>query len=105
MNLLSMLQSANNPASSPVVAERKYTAPGSKALRNGNELTHEKAIELYRSAAHTEWTRTIDFEKRLGKSKSTALPSLRKWEGMGIVESRPAGGGFNRRRGLEWRFK
>ena len=105
MNLLSMLQSANNPASSPVVAERKYTAPGSRALRNGNELTHEKAISLYKSVAHTEWTRTVDFEKRLGKSKSTALPTLKKWEGMNLVESRLVGGQFNRRRGLEWKFK
>lgn len=86
--------------------KRQYQRRGSSALRPANDIKHEKTVVLYKSVVREEWTTTTDFENRLGKSRSTALPVLKRWEQLGIIESRPIdGSSFNRRKGLEWRFK
>ena len=86
--------------------KRQYVYRGSDALRPANDAKHAKTVDLYKSVVRSEWTATVEFENRLGKGRSTVLPVLRKWEQLGIIECRPINGdSFNRRKGIEWRFK
>ena len=105
MNLLKMLELANKP----IVGEFKPRKPrsGNKSPQHvlANRAKRVQTIERYKAAVTSEWTSTREFETRLGKSRSTVLPVMRKWEQLGIVESRLIGTGFNRRHGIEWRFK
>ena len=108
MNFADMLMTPVVPLQDRPAIEkpkRQYVHRGSGALRPANDAKHAKTVALYKSVVRGEWTATVEFENRLGKSRSTVLPVLRKWEQLGIVESRPIGTGFNRRHGIEWRFK
>ena len=108
MNFADMLMCKVVPLQDRTTTEkpkRQYVRRGSGALRPANDAKRAKTIALYKSVVRSEWTATVEFENRLGKSRSTVLPVLRKWEQLGIVESRPIGTGFNRRHGIEWRFK
>ena len=85
--------------------KRQYHRNGSSALKPANDIKHEKTVALYKTVVREEWTSTVEFENRLGKSRSTAMPVLKRWEQLGIVERRPVGEEFNRSKGYEWRFK
>ena len=105
MNLLKMLELANKP----IVSEFKPRKPrsGNKSPQHvlANHAKRTQTLERYKAVATSEWTSTREFETRLDMVRSSCLPVLRKWEQLGIVESRPIGTGFNRRHGIEWRFK
>ena len=108
MNFADMLMTPVVPLQDRPATEkpkRQYVHRGSGALRPANDAKHAKTVALYKTVVREEWTATVEFENRLGKSRSTVLPVMRKWEQLGIVESRPIGIGFNRRHGIEWRFK
>ena len=105
MNLLKMLESANKPVVSACKPRKPRSGNKSPQHVLANRAKRAQAIEHYKAVVTSTWTATREFETRLGMARSSCLPVLRKWEQLGIMESRPIGTGFNRRHGIEWRFK
>lgn len=105
MKLIDMLQLANKPAVCTHVPRKPRSGNPSPRHVDANRARRAQTIEHYKSVVTSEWTATREFETRLGMARSSCLPVLRKWEEAGLIESRPIGTGFNRRHGIEWRFK
>ena len=75
-------------------------------LAKGNKAQVSRTHEKY--ARHLkDWTRTADFEARMGGATTVYNTTLRKYFARGILERRPAGGTqqYVRNVGWEWRWK
>jgi hypothetical protein len=113
MSLLAMLHTTVTPLSDYTpqcernqkmrAALRQVEKNASKA---GNNFKRLDTIAKYREVM-PDWTLSTVIDTRLGQSRSTANPTLKKWLGLGIVERRNAGGEktYNASKGYEWRLK
>lgn len=107
MNLLNMLEAAK-PWAAPQVAPQappKERRPR-RGTNNYNGALHAEALAKYRAVCQGEWTRTTTIEDRLGKGRSCAAGTLKKWEKAGLVRRRPVkdANGPGRVR-YEWKFE
>ncbi len=75
-----------------------------RSVESANEARRDQAIARYRGAMGSDWITTSVVESRLGICRGGALDQLKKWEGLGLLESRERIPG-SRRGGFEWRWK
>jgi hypothetical protein len=77
-----------------------------KNCANANKAKHQQAVARYKSVMGDGWTTTTQIENRLGMSRASCTPNLRKWEEMGLLVRRKVGptDKWNRRKGYEWRW-
>lgn len=106
MNFAQMLSATVTPLA--LVRPRKDKPKKKTHVRNtvnANEVKKQQAIARFRAAWRDGevWLGTSAIEKRLGKSRSCAGSTLRKWEQKGLMESRQVSE-FDRRQGVEWRW-
>ena len=104
MNLLQMLELANKPIVRTHVPRKPRSGNPSPKHVTANRVKHEMTLAKYRTVMK-DWLPTVIIEERLGLNKGSVLPVLTNWERRGLVERRPIGEAFNRRKGYEWRFK
>ena len=70
-----------------------------------NKARHEQAVARYKAVMGTEWVKTSTIEARLGVCRTACTGSLKHYLSIDLIEQRPVGGTYIRRRGYEWRFK
>lgn len=67
---------------------------------------HTNAVEKYRMAIGTEWSKTIEIAVRLGMSRMSIFKQLVRYTDIGILDRRPLDGKpYNHHTGWEWRVK
>lgn len=113
MNFAAMLQATVTPLADiepPCQKRQRQVAQASHARKAKVELVkREDTLAKYRAAWQgEEWAKTSAIEKRLGYTPSSCLPTLRRWEAEGLLESRKvvgANGRHKRSMGIEWKWK
>jgi len=92
----------------PQPSQNKRSGNPNPDHSHANAAKKAQAIARYKSVMWEEWTVTTLIESRLGMSRSSAYPSLSKWESQGLLEKRDSsnvGKKTNRSRSVEWRWK
>ena len=70
-----------------------------------NKARHDQAVARYKKVMGTEWVKTSTIESRLGVCRTACTGSLNHYLDLELLERRPVGETYIRRRGYEWRWK
>jgi hypothetical protein len=88
----------------PPAPKRPYT-PRTWNTGEANKARHEQAVAKYKAVMGSEWVKTSTIESRLGVCRTACTGSLNHYLDLELLERRPVGETYVRRRGYEWRFK
>lgn len=86
----------------------KAKQPNKVRARNckaANEARHEQAVARYKAVMGDEWVKTSTIEARLGVGRTFCTGTLNHYLDLELIERRPVGETYIRRRGYEWRWK
>lgn len=70
-----------------------------------NRARHEQAVARYKKVMGKGWVKTSTIEARLGVGRTFCTGTLNHYLDLELIERRPVGETYIRRRGYEWRFK